>query len=281
MNLVIKNTNEIADENSPIIYKDPLVTKGTLLCVDFSNGVTIKGGSLSKGLIDLADDAAIEIGVQTNPMVMNPTDMNITVDKGLSPFNIGFIGNSGFHRGINFSDITRYLYEKQPKALLTFWIKANMTSQDLSSSVMVVSEDASAQGNVFIQNPSNINPYVSARFANKRSLANFNIGSNYTQISIEFTGTTTPNKVYVNGEYLQDGEDSVGGFIEPTGNEVIGVGHRGAGGSNGSLTLYRIIIEDLTASERSAESVIIQDYNFVNALEEYEGIIKRPFANII
>lgn len=281
MNLVIQNTNIEAPAGSPKIYRDPLVSEGTLSLLDFSNRGTTVGFDLSKGVYDLAREAAEQLEVLTNPIVLPSTPaLQLTADRGISPANSGAAGTDKYNNGVSIHGVTRYLYEKQPRTLFTFWVKADLSYSGLAASQMIKSNDPSTRGNFYVSNPSTVNPLVSVRLADKISIDNLNIGTDYAQVSVEFTGASAPNKAYLNSAYTGDGSVAAGGFIEPEGDESIQIGHKGPGGSSGSLVIYRLLIEDLTVSGRSAEDVITKDYNYVNGINEFAGTPKRPFANL-
>lgn len=279
MNLVIKNTNETAPLGAEKVYKDALVSEGTLMLIDFSNRRSTIDYDLEKGVFDLAGDAAKELNVNTDPEVALDLPIEITPDRGLPGSPTGAAGNNDFTKGVLFKNIGKYLFDNQPKSIVSFWLKLDMSAPNIAAGLMVRSQDVGSAGNITLQAGSAVNPTLSVRFADKISLANRNIGTDYIQVAVEFTGPTTANKVYINGSYDSDGTTTSGGFVENSLEDILRLGQPSGVASN-PITLYRMLIEDLDVSGRSAQQVVTKDYNYVNALGEYTGIQKRPYANV-
>lgn len=278
MNLVIKNDNVTAPSGSEKVYRDALVSEGTLMLVDFENTGTTVDFDLSKGVFDLAREAAEQLGVFTAPEVSLVSPIDITADRGV-PGNP--IGSTSFSRGLLFKGIGKYLYDNQPRCIVSAWIKLDMSVPNIQNSQMIRTNDVGTVGNIGIQSASTVNPTISARMADKFSIpSSQNIGEDYTQVSIEFTGPTTPNKVYINGVYQYDGSAAEGAFVENDANDVLRIGHPQVS-TTGPMTVYRMLIEDLDVSGRSAQEVVAKDYNYVNQLGEFSDVpTKRSYANV-
>jgi len=283
MNLVFKNQRDTAPVGAEKLYRDALVSKGTLMLVDFSNKGSTFEGDLTKGVYDLARDAAELLGVNTYPEFKTKTAIpSLTAEKGLPMTNMGAVNQDDFSVGLNFNGINKYLYDHQPNCMVIFWIKLDMSRENLISSRIIRTQDTATVGNIAVITPSPINPQISVRVADKLTLVNYDIGTGYVQVGIEYTGNATKNKVYINGAYLQEGVDSVGGFLPSSGAGVLSIGAKNAPAGNSSANIYRVLVEDLTVSGRNALQVVQKDYNYVNQLGEYAGKnTRRPFANLI
>lgn len=282
MNLVFKNQRDTAPVGAEKMYRDALVSNGTLLLLDFENKGTTFNGDLSQGIYDLARDAAELLGVYTYPEIKTKTTIPaLTTDKGLPMLDMGAADNGDYSVGYNFQGITEYLYDHQPECLVTFWLRLDMTRTNLAASRIIRTQDSGTTGNIAIISASASNPTISVRIADKSTLLNYNVGTGYVQVGIEFTGNSTPNKVYLNGEYLQDGIDSAGGFLAPVGAGVLSIGAKNTvANANSPANLYRVLVEDLTVSGRTALAVVQKDYNYVNQLGEFAGKnTRRSYAN--
>lgn len=278
MNLVIKNDNVTAPSGAGKVYRDALVSEGTLMLVDFENTGTTVDYDLSKGVFDLAREAAEELGVFTAPEVSLVNPIEITADRGVPGDPIG---STSFSRGVLFKGIGKYLYDNQPKCIVSVWIKLDMSVSNIQNSQMIRTNDVGTVGNIGIQSSSTVNPTISARMADKFAIpSSQNIGEDYTQVAIEFTGPTTPNKVYINGVYQYDGSEADGSFVENDVNDVLRIGHPQVD-TNGPMTVYRMLVEDLDVSGRSAQEVVAKDYNYVNQLGDFSDVpTRRSYANV-
>lgn len=284
MNLVIKNQHE-ESENGERIYRDALVSEGTLMLVDFSNGGTTFNKDLTKGVYDLARDAAELIGLYTSPEFLSKTTLPTLSDKdGLPLVDLGAFGTSDFDTGLNFHGIGKYLYENQPRTLMTFWLELDTSRGNLRDGRIISTPDSGGVGNnLRVLTPSAVNTTISANLAGKSTLSSYNIGNKTpTQVSIEYVNSSTPSNIYINGELLGVGSAAEGGFTQPTENDLLSIGFKSVIGNNSMATLYRFMLEDLTKSGRTASQVVAKDYNYVNQLGEFASKpTKRPFANVV
>ncbi|MDR2274343.1 MAG: hypothetical protein LBF27_25775 [Sphingobacterium sp.] len=281
MNVVIKNQRDKSTTGEKL-RRDALVSDGTLMLLDFSNGGTTFEYNLSKGIYDLARDAAFDLDVETNPVLKSKTVIpDLTAGKGLPGISLGATTVTDYTAGLLIEDVSEYLYLKQPHALLFFWVRIDLSRPNIASSYIAKSQDGGTAGNISIQAPSSVNPYVSVRFADKITAANLNIGSTYAQIGAEFINGTTANKLYVNGVFSANGTTVNGGFLQPTGDKLVALGARGAAGVACPLNLYRIGIEDLDISGRTASEVMRKDWEYCTQTGEYlNKPTKRPFIDV-
>ncbi len=272
--LIIKNN--LISGGVGKLQKDALVSSGTLFCLDFSNMGCIQNGDLET-VSDLAVYAKNDLEIP-NSIDFALTDRGVkpalTSLKGFPIVNLGSYATTAFDSGINIDGIDKYLFSKQPKSLWVVWIVADDSRPEKVSDTWFKSGDVSNQN---IRSVGGSGLSASLRLANGEGVTNFNI-SQITQIGIEFQGAGLPNKIFVNGKFYVNAATNAVGYSAETSNPIsIGVK---APVKNTTITLFRTLLEDLTKSGRSASEVIQKDYNYVNALNEYSGIVKRPFANV-
>src|SRR5690625_1963614 len=91
MSLVIKSLGTTAPEGAERLYRDALVTEGSLFLVDFSNRGTLDNYSLEPGapVMDLAREAAAELGVVTTANSSFMPGHQLTEGKGVVGFQEG------------------------------------------------------------------------------------------------------------------------------------------------------------------------------------------------
>src|SRR5690606_2133994 len=120
-NLVIRNMNEVADENAPVIYADAIVNDGTLFALDFSNRGMLSNYDLSRGVRDLAEGTPVRSGIITLPEIAfndtyTPSLPPLTDDRGFPTLSLA--GGGGLYSsGLMIQGVGKYLYDNQPNCL--------------------------------------------------------------------------------------------------------------------------------------------------------------------
>lgn len=269
--LVIKNN--LLSGGTQKLYRDVIVEKGTLFCFDFSNGGCVSNDDLTT-VRDLALESKQELGI-VNDVSFNVTDRgtvpDLTDKKGYPMVDLGSYSANSYDSGLNVYGIDEYLFEQQPsKVVWTLWLSYDSVFGATSVRYMM----AGNTGNFYAQGSFN----VSMNF-NASSIITHPISSNSVQLSVERQGNGLPNKIYINGKYVEDGSMDAGVFLENINNNPFSIGVKTPITSSGAI-LYRTFMEDLTVSGRSALEVVQKDYNYVNALGEFAGIEPRPYANL-
>lgn len=281
MALVIKIAGFKSDGAETKIYGDALVNEGTLLLHDYSNTGCLRGFDVSNGA-PVADLAALvsqdKLGID-NSSHMNtegaPSELTLTPGRGIDLEYLRSISNSSDHRGFDLgTDLPQYLYDNQPKTLLTFWVRARQAAGSivfLSTGgpsfdfLLGAVSSASFQG----------------RVANGRSgSVNVDAGYKLVQYSVEFNQVGSPPRVYANGIYLADGVANATGF--DAGFEKLFIGSRFGTSLAVDAFLYRLMVVDLDASEYTAAEIVQKDWEYCTGTGQYAGLpTKRPFIDAV
>lgn len=269
--LVIKNN--LLSGGAQKLYRDVIVEKGTLFCLDFSNAGCVRGGDLTT-IRDLALESKQELGI-VNDVSFNVTERGVvpelTVKKGYPLVDLGSYSSNAYDSGINIFGIDEYLFEKQPEKMVwTLWLSLNNIPNAASTQWF----KAGNIGNLYAQGATS----VSMNF-NGSSIVTHPLTANSIQLSVERQGNGLPNKIYINGKYVQDGSANASFFVENINNNPLSIGSKAPLSSTNSI-LYRSFMEDLTVTGRTALQVVQKDYNYVNGIGEFAGIVPRPYANL-
>lgn len=278
--LVIKNN--LLSGGTEKLYRDAVVTNGSLFCFDFSNKGCVLNDDLST-VRDLALESKNDLGIPNLVSFSTANDVpvpDLTELKGFPLVNLGSTNTNNVDTGLNIFGVDDYLANEQPeKTVFIFWIGIQDAGFSSGQMIILASGDSATQveTNNFRIQPSDIT--VSARHASI-SFANQSrpLGVS-AQYAIERVGLGQPNRHYINGIYIGDSSNNAEEFNPAVSNRPISVGLKSTG-ANSNHVLYRFLSEDLDVSGRSAIDVIQKDYSYVNALGEFSGIEKRPFANV-
>lgn len=273
--LVIKN-NLLTGGNGKL-FRDVMVDIGTLLCMDFSN----KGCLVSEDLTtvrDLAKEAKDDLLIPNN-VLFKVTDRGsvpaLSSKKGYPIVNLGSYSSTANDSGLQIKGIDEYLFAKQPHSLFVIWLDCSGTGRsDLATDTIITSSDALFEN---IRVSGGAGATIGIRFGGI-GFVNYNVGSNVTQLAVEYINNTQPVKLYINGREYGLGSANAYGFKAPTANPL-NIGAK-TPGKNTTVNLYRPEIYDLSKSGKTALEVVEKDYNYVNALGIFDGIQKRPYANI-
>lgn len=273
--LVIKNN--LLTGGSGKLYRDVIVNAGTLLCLDFSNKGCLTNDNLST-VRDLAKEAKDDLSIPNN-VQFKVTDRGtvppLTTKKGYPIVDLGSYSATANDSGLQVKGIDEYLFAKQPHSLMVLWLDCAGTSRsNLGSDNVIASSDSNAEN---IRLTGGAGATVSLRFGGI-GFVNYNVGTNVSQLAVEYIDSTQPLKLYVNGRYYGLSSANGYGFKAATANPL-NIGAK-TPLRNTTINLYRPDIFDLTKYGKTALEVVERDYNYVNALGEFEGITKRPYANI-
>ena len=272
MALVIKSLGTTAPQGAKKLYRDALVEEGSLFLVDFSNKGTLINFDITNGapVFDLSREASNELGVNTQGSVITGDDLTLTEGKGFYPErNLPSGGGQGVFFG---NSLHNYLEANQPKCVFIIWGRATDSGGDQLVRSLVGSDPSGT--NIRINANSGGAIISTLAGASSVGVAVTTPVGNLFQVAIEFRGAGLPNKVYLNGTYLGEGTNNATGFVE---SSDLGIGKIEP--SNPNPVVYRMLMEDLDVSGRTALEVVQKDYDYVHALGEFEGIEPRPFVD--
>lgn len=282
MSLIIRVPKVKAPVGAEKLYRDALVSKGSLLLHDFSNKGTLENFSLALGapVKDLSREAS-------NPLsVVNSTTFNynaddveepsLTAGKGLSLLNFGANSGGANNYGVDIgTSLLNYLNVNQPRLLFTIWLRVLQDVGGSGGFVTSTSEDGG--GNSY---PLRVNK-VEGGFSINLSMAGAAIGSqsigenNLAQISCEYQGSGFPLRRFRDGMF-QGLAGNAFTFGTPTSPLVFGKTDT----INRNIVIYRYLIEDLSVSGRSADDVVQKDWEYCTGTGAFDGSpTKRPFID--
>lgn len=270
---VIKSLGITAPEGAKLVYHDANVVDGTLLLHDFSNTGTLDGFNVASNAIvrDLARLSALKYGVDNRGYIQG--DGVLTPGKGFSAENY-IAGEAGMGVVIP-SDILEYLASNQPNSVWWFYLRIGPSN---AGGTLITTEDGGDYGVLDVRLTVSTSILgITPTFAggNSQNLSNVLLGDNLIQIAMEFQGVGQPVKMYVNGQFYGNANNATG-F---SGGDSIRVGKPIQSTNGADIGVYRYGIEDLDVSGRTAEEVVQNDWDYVNALGEFEGITKRPYVD--
>lgn len=274
MSTVIQLLNATAPAGAETFYRDTLVNKGTLLCLDFSNGGSFSEGNISDNAIvyDLAREASSELGIE-NVSYVNSSELTMTEGKGLTNSTLTVTGTGVRVTG----NLNKYLFDNQPQTLLIFWVRKQAGATGSVTAIATLDNGSVSypEGNITIN--------VSQASVTGR-IANTSIGAgvipvaagDLAQVAIEYNGEGNPMRIFLNGELRSTNIDGVS-FLDMDGFQLL---LPTQASSTPSEALYRLIIEDLDESGRTSEEVIQKDWDYCHGTGQYSGLpTKRPFID--
>lgn len=280
MGLVLKTKNTIALATEKL-YKDALVSNGTLLLHDYSNRGTLYNYQVKHGFPfrDLSDSKAL--GINNEPNYINAYVQENPLSKGFGLKMYGWGAAAGSNLlGFNLKkDLLDYLASNSThEFIFSFWVRRNPVitgSGAFLTSTQTVGGNTTNVLRLNISSGGNIVPTIAG--STVTTDINTSNGLLYN-ITAHYKGSGQKMSVYINGAYKRETEDDALGFGTNSSDLVIGF----TGGSTPAALLYRVMIEDLTISGRSASEVVSKDWAYCNGTEEFFGTdSKRPFINNI
>ena len=281
MALVIKTSKVKAPEGAQLLYRDALVSEGSLLLADFSNRGTLLDFSLTdrNPVKDLSRDVSEKLGIDNSVLFRsNNPSLELTEGYGLTFDQLGGNPGSADNLGIDYgTDLLNYLSSKTSGILVTFWARIQ---EGITQGGGIVSSTGDGGGNNF---PLRI--AVTITESTKRATLSvagtpYHVDGldNISQISVEYRGSGLNNRTFLNGFETGVTSDPAAEFGTPLSSLVIGKPDQ----TNRAGVIYRYLIEDLDISGRSADSVVKKDWEYCTGTGEYEGLpTKRPFIDTL
>jgi|GEM_PF-1209118 len=276
MTLVIKNKN-VSLPSGEKLYRDALVTNGTIYLTDFSNRGATNNFSVKNSdiVMDLARESSVPLGViAQGQIITNKSSSELTAKKGFTAD--GITGPGAY--GLNIQAIAEYLTNHQNNNILfNLWVNTGV-SGNARGFIRTYGGGTDWSNTAFRANISNTgNLTMTIAGVALQSSTYYPLPNSDVRLAYLYQGVGKGLKVWINGVYKGETAALATGFSAANMTIIIGKPEISA---TGNQTFYRMLIEDLTVSGRTAEAVVEKDYNYVNALGEYEGIPKRPFANL-
>src|SRR5690625_662308 len=281
MALVIKIAGFKSDGAEPKIYGDALVNEGTLLLHDYSNTGCLRGFDVSNGA-PVADLAALvskdKMGID-NASNMNTegasSELTLTPGRGIDLEYLRSISSASNHRGMDLgTDLPQYLYDNQPKTLLTYWVRARQADGGIS----FLTTGGTSSGLIRCAiSPTTFQGRVAGGTSGVVS-----VDSDYilVQYAVEFYQVGSPLRVYADGIYVGDGSSNATGFDAEF--EKLLIGSRASTPNTVDAFLYRLMVVDLDASEYTAAEIVQKDWEYCNGIGQYAGLpTKRPFIDTV
>lgn len=281
MTLVLKTLTQQAPEGAEELRYHALANDGTLLLYDFSNAGSVSSPTLTNGdkVKDLGRQISLPLGINNEGLVKNfPEGVStLTEGKGFTMDVPGVTGN-GVGLGMG-TEIMSYLATNKPNSVAIITYR--------------VPEGTTKQGNVFIAHNSsgsvvddqrNIHITLSAygtllfRFGNG-SFASSDIlphKGQLQQMAVEFRGDGLPIRLFHNGQFLKEkAGNNPDGFVEPT-YPTIGFLRTGP---SASIAVYMFSVTDLTKTDKTADEVVKETWDYANSQGKFSGMKKMPYVD--
>lgn len=281
MGLVIKIKGAEAQDGKKL-YRDALVSKGTLLLHDYSNKGGVYDRDLAKGALDLSREASVSLNVHNgSEFKYSPAATKPELTNG-GGYRMDWLGrnltypdaNNGIQLG---KSLTQYLVDNKPHFVMICWVYYDTTAVDVGG-VFLDPESSIEGGNGKLirlghaaNGSGNFNPTLLG------VTGGFGISKNtLLQYALEVESEFTPMNRFINGIYDGQTGDNYG-FGDTAPDLFIGNNFLGAP-QNMSAIMYRWVIEDLSVSGRNAADVVQEDWEYCNGIGKYAGTeSKRPF----
>lgn len=273
--LVFKTFTGVAPEGAEYLYRDALVTKGTMFCIDFSNTGTLDNFNVGAGaqIKDLAKEPASEMGIVTTGIATLTGDKVLTPGKGFNPYGLAK------QRGLFFTGLMNYLVANQPHSLLIVWFRKNPASSATENQVIRTKNGTDySVTNIRL----NVSDTVAALSFGGSGVGNADATAaglskgQLMQFAVEFNGVGQPSRKFINGVDLGLREDNAPGF---TAAESFMIANVDPGGNVADVAVYRMLAEDFDVSGRSAADVVKKDWDYVHGIGEFENAGERPFVD--
>lgn len=280
MTLVLKTLTQQAPEGAEELRYHALVNDGTLLLYDFSNAGSVSSPTLTNGDIvqDLGRQISLPLGINNEGLVKNFPEGVSTLTEGKG-YTTQVEGVAGSGVGIGMStEIMSYLAANKPNSVATITYR--------------VPAGTITQGNVFIAHNSvgglaeqkNISVVLDHPGRLLFRFGNSSVGLNDTaysqgqlgQVGIEFRGDGLPVRMFENGQFIgEKAENNPGGFVEPT-YPTIGFLRTG---QSASIAVYMFSITDLTKTDKTADEIVKDSWDYSNSQGKFTGMKKMPYVD--
>lgn len=285
MGLVIKSKGVTAPEGSEKLYRDALVSEGTLLLQDFSNRGTLHDFRLQNGdpVFDLSRDVSLGLGIENQASFKhNLEDENpeLTLGKGFRLDNLGPNPGGAENLGIDLGmSLLDYLSTKTGNILLVAWLRVDPSATFAAGRFVTSTGDGGGNGfpiafNITTGGAMTISFAGASGVVGSAALSDGKL----VQAGIEYMGEGIPHNVYINSELSGTGNNPAATFGIPDSTLLLGKSDTG----NRPSIMYRWLIEDLDASGRTAEEVVRKDWDYCNGFGEFvDKPTKRPFIDVV
>lgn len=283
MTLVLKTLTQQAPEGAEELRYHALANDGTLLLYDFSNAGCVSSSTLTNGdkVQDLGRQTSLPLGINNEGLVKNfPEGVStLTEGKGFTT-DVEGVSGSGVGLGMG-TEIMSYLAANKPNsvAIITYRVPTGTV----------------VGGNVFIAHDSlgriteqrNIEVVLSEygrlrfRFGNTSITTTDGISpqGQLTQFAIEFRGDGLPGRMFWNGQFVKETPElNPDGFVEPTYPTIETIGLLRTGPS-ASIAVYMFSITDLTKTDKTADEVVKETWDYANSQGKFAGMKKMPYVD--
>lgn len=280
MTLVLKTLTQQAPEGAEELRYHALVDEGTLLLYDFSNGGSASSPTLTNGdkVGDLARQISLPLGINNEGFVKKfPEGVSaLTEGKG---FTTDVDGVTGSGVGLSIStEIMSYLATHKPNSVATITYRVPLGTVKA--------------GNVFIAQTSsggiieqkNIHVTLGENGKLIFRFGNSSIGLTDTaspigqlmQIAIESRGPDLTARIFENGQFIKEkAVNNPDGFVEPS---YPSIGLLKTGPSAG-IAVYMFSVTDLTKTEKTADEVVKDSWDYANSQGKFSGMKKMPYVD--
>lgn len=282
MGLVIKTKGTQAPAGSEKLFRDPLVSNGTLLLQDFSNRGTLYDFRLQNGdpVYDLSREVSVPKGVNNNTTIVHNSavDPALTPGKGFRVDNLGNNPGSAQDLGINLgTSLLDYLEIVGPGAAAWFWVRIDQ--EKFGGAFLTSTGDGGGTGFPLRLNITGSRG-MSVTFAGGHVILGADDFANdgLVQVAVEYKGEGQYLEWYKNGVKQTNTYEPTASFGNPTSDLVLGkIDTLDKGG-----IMYRWGVEDLNASGRTLGELVQKDWEYCNGIGEYVGLpTKRPFIDTV
>lgn len=256
------------------LYRDALVSNGTLMMLDFSNRGTLHGFSLKRGfpIRDLSDFTDLK----NDTRLTNSSDLNISEGLGFPLHDLDTGEGSSINLG---KDLLNYLHENENNEFLfVYWVRRDVSITGSNSTFINSSDDSNYMVRSrlsFTESNRAITITVGDAPVGVNITDEFNNGD-IVQVAVHYRGIGEDAISFKNTQQHATSTRPSAGFGVPESDLLIGRIESGV-----PFNMYRIFMEDLTVSGRNAEDVIQEDWEYNNAIGKYSYMEKRPFINTL
>lgn len=285
MTLVIKTKGITAPIGAEKLYRDALVSEGSLMLQDFSNRGSLSDFSIDNGapVYDLARDISLPLGIDnytTFKHNLESGEPSLTDGKGVRVDNLGTNPGGEDKLGINLGrDLLNYLSSKTGGILLITWVRLDPSASEANGAFVTSTGDGG--GNNFpirFNKTSDNGVNISFAGAATGSRGSDHSGGKVVQIALEYEGENLPLNCYIDGVFARNSSKPAATFGNPDSDLLFGKDDT----QNRRPVMYRWLVEDLNLSGRTADEVVQKDWEYCTGTGEFEGLpTKRPFIDTL
>jgi len=284
MSIIVRTTTQTAPAGASKLYRDALVSDGTLLLHDFSNRGTLDNFALEAGatIRDLSREASVPLGVENLVSFEDPAgDIDgLTAGKG---FDATLMTSGGFvFRGIMFpQDLLDYFKANNSNdMIIVVWARVK---NELLSTIRYTMNARTTVGGSEVSAIRFFNAgsakALTLSFGGSGITRSNNEVGDLVQMAVHYRGPGVPVVGYFNNVNVGNSASNAPGFNWTSVNRNLNIGRVETGA--GYLVMYRYLIEDLTVSGRSAAEVVRKDWQYCRGIGDFDYIDKRPFIDTL